>query len=54
MKDARVVQLRKRLNVAGDKDSPDYDDAVFEAVKAFQMGAGIGVDGMLGPTPCTP
>ena len=49
MSDARVVQLRQRLNVAGDKDNPKYDDAVFEAVKAFQMGAGIGVDGMLGP-----
>ena len=49
MKDARVAQLRQRLNVAGDKSSQDYDNAVFEAVKAFQMGAGIGVDGMLGP-----
>jgi murein L,D-transpeptidase YcbB/YkuD len=49
MKDARVVQLRARLDVAGDKNNPEYDNAVFEAVKAFQMSAGIGVDGMLGP-----
>ena len=41
--------MRKRLNVAGDKESKVYDDAVFDAVKAFQMEAGIGVDGMLGP-----
>ncbi len=48
MKDPRVVDLRKRLNVAGDKENPLYDDAVFQAVKAFQLGADIGADGMLG------
>ena len=38
MKDARVVALRKRLNIAGDKDNPLYDDAVRDAVKTFQTG----------------
>jgi L,D-transpeptidase YcbB len=49
MKDARVLQIRQRLNVAGDKTNPEYDNDVFEAVKAFQMGADIDVDGMIGP-----
>jgi len=48
MKDQRVVSLRKRLNVAGDKDNPLYDDAVRDAVKAFQTGADLGADGNLG------
>ena len=49
MKDERVIALRKRLDVAGDKNNPLYDDKVMEAVKAFQMGAELGSDGMLGP-----
>lgn len=49
MRDPRVMQLRKRLDVAGDKNNPLYDDAVLEAVKAFQTEANIGVDGMAGP-----
>ncbi len=49
MSDPRVVQLRQRLDIAGDKNNPVYDEAVFGAVKAFQMKADIGVDGMLGP-----
>ena len=49
MKDPRVVALRKRLNIAGDKDNPLYDDAVRDAVKTFQTEADIGVDGNLGP-----
>ena len=48
MKDARVIALRKRLNIAGDKDSPRYDDAVRDAVKTFQTEADIDVDGNLG------
>src|ERR1019366_452986 len=48
MKDARVIALRKRLNIAGDKGSPRYDDAVRDAVKAFQTEADIDVDGNLG------
>jgi murein L,D-transpeptidase YcbB/YkuD len=48
MKDARVVALRKRLDVAGDKDNPVYDSAVRDAVKAFQNGADLGADGNLG------
>jgi murein L,D-transpeptidase YcbB/YkuD len=49
MKDARVAQLRKRLDIAGDKDSTVYDDAVRDAVKAFQTGADLDTDGNLGP-----
>jgi L,D-transpeptidase YcbB len=49
MKDARVVALRKRLDVGGDKDNPLYDDAVRDAVKTFQTERDIGVDGDLGP-----
>ena len=48
MKDQRVVALRKRLDIAGDKSSTLYDDAVRDAVKAFQTEADIGVDGNLG------
>jgi len=49
MKDARVASLRQRLNIAGDKDNPLYDDAVRDAVKTFQTESEIGVDGNLGP-----
>jgi L,D-transpeptidase YcbB len=49
MKDARVVALRKRLDIAGDKDNQLYDDAVRDAVKTFQTESDIGVDGNLGP-----
>ena len=49
MKDGRVVALRKRLNIAGDKDNELYDDAIRDAVKAFQIEADIVVDGNLGP-----
>ena len=49
MKDARVIALRQRLDVAGDKNNPLYDEAVVEAVKTFQTEADIGVDGDLGP-----
>ena len=49
MKDARVVALRKRLDIAGDKDNPLYDDAVRDAVKTFQTESDIDVDGNLGP-----
>ena len=48
MSDPRVVAVRKRLDVAGDKGNPLYDDAVLEAVKTFQTEADITVDGMLG------
>jgi murein L,D-transpeptidase YcbB/YkuD len=48
MKDDRVLAVRQRLKVPGDKDNRTYDDDVFEAVKAFQLQADIGVDGMLG------
>ena len=49
MKDARVVALRKRLDIAGDKDNPLYDDAVRDAVKTFQTESDLEVDGNLGP-----
>ena len=49
MKDPRVVQLRKRLDVPGDKTSQLYDQAVSDAVKTFQTEADIDVDGNLGP-----
>jgi len=49
MKDQRVVQLRKRLDVAGDKDNLLYDDAVRDAVKTFQTSADLDADGNLGP-----
>ncbi len=49
MKDQRVVALRKRLDVAGDKSSSLYDNAVRDAVKTFQTEADIDVDGNLGP-----
>ncbi len=48
MRSERVVQLRKRLDIA-DTKNPLYDDAVVDAVKAFQTQADIGVDGMVGP-----
>ena len=48
MRDPRVVQLRKRLDI-GDTNNPLYDEAVLEAVKAFQTKADIGVDGMARP-----
>jgi murein L,D-transpeptidase YcbB/YkuD len=49
MKDARVLALRQRLNIAGDKTSNLYDDAVRDAVKAFQASAELYPDGNLGP-----
>jgi murein L,D-transpeptidase YcbB/YkuD len=48
MKDARVVSLRKRLDIAGDKNNPLYDDEVRDAVKTFQTESEIAVDGNLG------
>jgi murein L,D-transpeptidase YcbB/YkuD len=49
MKDARVAALRKRLDIAGDKDNQLYDDAVRDAVKTFQTESELEVDGNLGP-----
>ena len=48
MKDDRVIALRKRLDVPGDKNNPVYDEDVRDAVKAFQETAEIGVDGNVG------
>jgi murein L,D-transpeptidase YcbB/YkuD len=49
MKDARVVLLRKRLQVTDNPDSPVYDQEVIDAVKAFQTQADLHVDGNVGP-----
>ena len=50
MKDARVLALRKRLDVAGDTDNPLYDDAVRDALKTFQTESDLSVDGNLRPS----
>jgi murein L,D-transpeptidase YcbB/YkuD len=47
--DPRVPLLRKRLKIAGDETSTKYDQAVADAVKAFQQGAGLNADGVAGP-----
>ena len=49
MRDDRVLALRKRLDVPGDKNNTLYDDAVRDAVVAFQTESDIGVDGNVGP-----
>ncbi|HVZ51933.1 MAG TPA: L,D-transpeptidase family protein [Pseudolabrys sp.] len=49
MKDERVIALRKRLGIAGDKNNPLYDETVRAAVTKFQEQADIGVDGNVGP-----
>jgi murein L,D-transpeptidase YcbB/YkuD len=49
MNDPRVAVLRKRLNIAGDQSSTSYDADVVAAVKAFQKGAGLTTDGLVGP-----
>jgi murein L,D-transpeptidase YcbB/YkuD len=48
MKDERVVALRKRLDIAGDKTSDNYDNDVRQAVRGFQKSAGMNADGNLG------
>jgi L,D-transpeptidase YcbB len=49
MEDSRVAILRKRLEIAGDRDSWQYDEEVTAAVAAFQKGAGLQADGLAGP-----
>jgi len=49
MKDKRVVALRERLNIAGDKNNLLYDEAVVEAVKTFQTEQDLDADGNAGP-----
>jgi murein L,D-transpeptidase YcbB/YkuD len=48
MKDERVVALRKRLDIAGDKNNENYDNDVRQAVRGFQKSAGLNADGNLG------
>ncbi len=50
MNDPRVPLLRKRFNLAGDENDLRYDDALAKAVKAFQKGADLNADGMIGPS----
>jgi murein L,D-transpeptidase YcbB/YkuD len=47
MKDERVSLLRKRLSIGGEGNV--YDDAVRDAVKAFQIESDIEADGNVGP-----
>jgi murein L,D-transpeptidase YcbB/YkuD len=47
--DPRVPMLRKRLKLEGDETATKYDQAVVDAVKKFQQGAGLNADGMAGP-----
>lgn len=52
--DARVGFIRKRLNVSSDVASPEiFDEAVAEAVKAFQASAHLKADGIVGPRTIT-
>lgn len=48
MKDERVVAVRKRLDIAGDKNNENYDNDVRQAVRGFQKSAGMNADGNLG------
>jgi murein L,D-transpeptidase YcbB/YkuD len=49
MEDARVIALRKRLDIKGDKESKAYDNDVRDAVRTFQTVAELKDDGNLGP-----
>jgi murein L,D-transpeptidase YcbB/YkuD len=49
MEDVRVIALRKRLDIKGDKENKSYDDDVRDAVRAFQTVAELKDDGSLGP-----
>lgn len=50
VEDARVGFLRKRLELPTDVRSPAlYDEAMAEAVRAFQKSAGLKADGIAGP-----
>ncbi|MCC6776272.1 MAG: L,D-transpeptidase family protein [Hyphomicrobiales bacterium] len=50
MEDARLPLLRKRLGLSADDSNMRYEGAVVDAVKAFQKGAGMNADGILGAT----
>jgi L,D-transpeptidase YcbB len=49
MRDERVIAVRKRLEISGDKNSSVYDDEVRDAVKSFQVDNDLHADGNLGP-----
>jgi len=59
MREERVAALRARLIASGDlqqKSYPDedlFDDALDEAVRAFQKRHGLEVDGVVGPATLT-
>lgn len=48
MKDERVAAVRKRLDIAGDKNNENYDNDVRQAVRGFQKSASMNADGNLG------
>jgi len=48
MTDARIVLLRQRLEIASAGDPSIFDDAVLEAVQAFQKENGLKPDGLVG------
>ncbi|MDB5585324.1 MAG: L,D-transpeptidase family protein [Devosia sp.] len=48
MSDDRVPQLRERLEVPAVADTT-YDDALIDAIKAFQGSLGLTTDGIMGP-----
>ena len=48
MRDERVIALRKRLDISGDKNSPVYNEEVRDAVKGFQADNDLNTDGNLG------
>jgi murein L,D-transpeptidase YcbB/YkuD len=48
VRDPRVIALRQRLDVPGDKQNLLYDEAVSDAVKTFQTANDVNVDGNVG------
>ncbi len=49
MQDERVPDLRERLGLTGAPDDKTYDEALADAVKAFQKQHGLVQDGLTGP-----
>jgi L,D-transpeptidase YcbB len=47
--DTRVPAIRARLSLTADSTSTLYDELTVGAVKAFQQGQGLEVDGIIGP-----
>ncbi len=49
MEHEQVALLRKRLDLPAGANENKYDEAVREAVRAFQASRGVGADGAVGP-----